>query len=135
MTFKQSFSISAFGSGGEKMTKFERISVNINGDVHEVTFNDRKILDATNIYQMEKELTSLASGENVNQLLLRLGDVEFLSSAALNAFILLNKRVMKAGGKLVISELRPEIHEVFLITGLTTFFTICEDHDAALAAF
>ena len=84
---------------------------------------------------MGNELTSLANEENVNQLLLRLGDVEFLSSAALNAFILLNKRVMKAGGKLVISELRPEIYEVFLITGLTTFFTICEDHDAALAAF
>jgi len=117
------------------MTKFERINVQINGEIHEVTFNDRKILDASNIYQMASELTSLVTDENVRQLLLRLGDVEFLSSAALNTFILLNKRVMKAGGKLVLSELRPQIHEIFLITGLTTFFTICEDLDAALAAF
>ena len=116
------------------MVRFERITVADEAGVAEVTFNDRKILDPLNIHQMSTELTSLVTDHKHLKLLLRCGDVEFLSSAALNALILLNKRVMKAGGKLVLTELRPEIYEVFLITNLTSFFTICDDRIAGLAA-
>lgn len=117
------------------MAKFERIRVVEEGDVTEVCFVDRKILDPLNIHQMSQELTTLVAEQGVQKLLLCCRDVEFLSSAALNALILLNKRVMKSGGKLVITELRPEIYEVFLLTNLTIFFSIFDDRDTGLAAF
>lgn len=121
--------------GVSEMAKFERIQVVEEGDVAEVSFVDRKILDPLNIHQMSQELTSLVMDQGQQKLLLRCGDVEFLSSAALNALILLNKRVIKSGGKMVITELRPEIYEVFLLTNLNTFFSIFDDRDAGLAAF
>jgi anti-anti-sigma factor len=116
------------------MADYDRIKVTSDGDLREVTFVDRKMLDPLNIHQMSTEMTGLI-GEDVKRLLLRCGDVEFMSSAALNAFILLNKRVMKSGGKLVLCEMRPEIYEVFSLTNLTSFFTICDDRETALAAF
>lgn len=117
------------------MAKFERIRIVDEAGVVEVSFVDRKILDPMNIHQMSSELTSLVTEQNHLKILVRCGDVEFLSSAALNALILLNKRVMKSGGKMVLTEMRPEIYEVFLLTNLNTFFTICDDRVAGLAAF
>lgn len=114
--------------------KFERIQVTTDNGIDEVTFCDRKILDQASTQQMSSELASLLKPDGQTKLLLRCGDVEFLSSAALNALILLNKRVEKSGGKLVIAELRPEIYEVFLLTNLNTFFTICDDVESAREA-
>ena len=62
-------------------------------------------------------------------------DVEFLSSAALGKLITLDKKVKMAGGKLKLSNIRPEIYEVFAITRLNKLFTIYDDEGEAVAAF
>ena len=61
--------------------------------------------------------------------------MEFLSSAALNKLIILDKKLREGGGKLKLSNLRPEIHEVFMITRLNQLFDIKEDEKDALEAF
>jgi anti-sigma B factor antagonist len=117
------------------MTVTRRLSVTDVGDVCVVHFVDRKILDEANIQELGQELFSLIEQQGKNNLLLNFSSVEFLSSAALGKLITLEKKVKAHGGKLKLSNIRPEIYEVFKITKLNKLFDIKEDEAEALAAF
>jgi anti-sigma B factor antagonist len=77
----------------------------------------------------------LVEKDRRGKLLLNFSSVEFLSSAALGKLITLDKRVKAHGGLLKLSNIRPEIFEVFAITKLNRLFDIKEDEADALAAF
>jgi anti-anti-sigma factor len=117
------------------MAVHRRIQVSEVGDVTVVRFQDRKILDAANIQELGEELFALVEQEKRKSLLLNFTDVQFLSSAALNKIIVLDKKVKAAGGKLKLCQLLPEIMEIFVITRLHQLFDIREDEQGALAAF
>lgn len=104
-------------------------------DVSIVNFVDRKILDEANIQELGRELFHLVEEEQRKKLLLNFSNVEFLSSAALGKLITLDKKVKKVGGQLKLSNIRPEIYEVFAITRLNRLFDIKDDESDALAAF
>ncbi len=67
------------------------------------------------------------------KIVLNFANVEFLSSAALGKLIGFDKRVKQHGAELVLSNIRPEIYEVFAITKLTKLFQIKDDEADALA--
>jgi len=117
------------------MADYRRLDVSETGDVTVVRFVDRKILDEANIQELGSELFALVERENRKQLLLNFSNVEFLSSAALGKLITLDKKVKAAGGKLKLSNIRPEIYEVFAITRLNRLFDIKNDETEALSAF
>ena len=116
------------------MPEFRRIQTNEVGQVVIVRFVERKILDAMSIQEMGEELFSLLEGDDV-RLLLNFSDVEFLSSAALNKLIILDKKVKGVSGQLKMCHLCPELREVFSITRLNLLFDIKEDESEALSAF
>ena len=105
------------------------------GDVSVVRFVDRKILDEANIQELGQELFQLVEEQHRKNILLNFSSVEFLSSAALGKLITLDKKVKAHGGKLKLSNIRPEIYEVFVITKLNRLFEIKDDEAEALAAF
>ena len=105
------------------------------GDVTVVRFVDRKILDEANIQELGQELFDLVEQEQRSKLLLNFSTVEFLSSAALGKLITLDKKMKAHRGKLRLSNIRPEIYEVFAITQLNKLFDIKDDEADALAAF
>ena len=89
-----------------------------------VRFLDRKIIDAANIQELGDELFGLVEKESRKNLLLNFASVEFLSSAALNKLIILDKKVKAHSGKMRLCNLKPEIYEVFAITRLNQLFDI-----------
>jgi anti-sigma B factor antagonist len=117
------------------MAAHRSLEVSEVGDVTVVRFVDRKILDEANIQGLGQELFQLVEEENRSKLLLNFTNVEFLSSAALGKLITLDKKVKSHGGKLKLSNIRPEIYEVFAITKLNKLFDIKDDESDALAAF
>lgn len=112
-----------------------RIVVNDVGEVSVVRFLDRKIVDSANIEELGEELFSLVEKEKKSFVLLNFEGVEFLSSAALNKLILLDKKVKTAGGKLRFCCLRAEIMEVFSITRLDRVFKIKKTEADGLGEF
>jgi anti-sigma B factor antagonist len=94
------------------------------GDVTLVRFVDRKIIDAANIQELGDELFALVEKDGIKLLVLNFSNVEFLSSAALNKLIILEKKVKAHSGKMRLCNLRPEIYEVFAITRLNQLFDI-----------
>jgi len=117
------------------MAEHQHLDVSEVDDVTIVRFVDRKILDATNIEELGDQLFDLITNGRHKKLLLSFEGVEFLSSAALNKLIILDKKAKTVGGRVKLSDLRPEIREVFVITRLTQLFEICDDQEAALEAF
>ena len=117
------------------MAEYRRIEVNEVGDVTVVRFRDRKIIEDINIQELGQELFQLVDQEHLRRLLLNFSSVEFLSSSALGKLITLEKKVKAAGGDLKLSNIRPEIYEVFTITKLNRLFDIRDDEADALAAF
>ena len=112
-----------------------RIGVANLAGVSVVQFKDRKILDESNIQELGREMFSLIEQDGCQKLLLNFSNVEFLSSAALGKLIALDKKVKAQKGVLKLSNIRPEIYEVFAITRLNKLFDIHDDESDALAAF
>ena len=117
------------------MPEHRRLELSEVGDITVVRFVDRRILDVTSIEELGAELFGLVEQEHRKNLLLNFAGVEFLSSAALNKLLILDRKVKRAGGKLKLANLRREIYEVFVITKLHEVFDIREDENEALEAF
>lgn len=111
----------------------KRIMVTESGGVSVVTFADSKIIDSDEIQELGQELYDLVERDNHRKFVLNFSHVEFLSSAALGKLINFEKKVKGVDGELILTNIRPEIYEVFAITRLTKLFTIKDDEADALA--
>jgi len=116
------------------MAALKRIKVTESKGVSVVTFNDSKIIDEAEIQEFGQELYDLVDREKRKKIVLNFGNVEFLSSAALGKLIKFDSRVKHHDSALILSNIRPEIYEVFAITKLTKLFIIKDDEADALAA-
>jgi len=117
------------------MATHRRIDVSKVGDVTVVKFLDKKILEEAGIQELGSELFALVELDNRKSILLNFTGVEFLSSAALGKLITLDRKVKAHKGRLKMSNIRPEIFEVFQITKLNKVFDIRKDEPEAISAF
>ncbi len=78
-------------------------------------------LDTITSPQLEEELKELP--ENINELILDLKELEYVSSAGLRVFLNAQKS-MSAKGKMVLRNVNEEIMEVLDMTGFTQILTI-----------
>ncbi len=115
------------------MSNFECIDVNESGDVSIVRLVDEKVMDPERVQKLGSEL--LALPEDGDRILINMENVKFLSSAAINKLIVLEKRLRGSGGQIKLSNLCPEVREVFTITNLNSVFDIMEEQDDALSSF
>jgi anti-sigma B factor antagonist len=112
-----------------------RLEVEEIGDVTVVNFVDRKILDEQNIQIIGEQLFSLVDELGRRKILLNFGNVEYLSSAALGKFLTLHKKVQNARGRVVLTNMAPDIYDVFAITRYHKIFYILPDEQSGLQAF
>jgi anti-sigma B factor antagonist len=116
-------------------TQQSRLRVKHVGDVIQVEFLDRNILDEANIQQIGEEIQTLIESRPRPKLLISFSNVDHLSSAALGTLITINNRVRNAGGQLRLSDIDPQIYEVFVITKLNKLFEIHETAADAIKSF
>ena len=104
-------------------------------DVRVVEFTNSKILDEANIAAIQETLNALIDEEQFPKLLLDFSTVDHLSSAALGMLINANNRIKQRNGQLRLSNIKPQIYEVFVITKLNKLFRIFPSRDEAMASF
>ena len=112
-----------------------RLRVKNEGDVTQVEFVDRNILDEGFIQQIGAEIDDIIESQSHPKLLLSFNNVDHLSSAALGTLITIHQKVKEKGGQLRLSDIDPQIHEVFIITKLDKLFEIHDDAESAMASF
>ena len=111
------------------------LNVTRNAGVCIVEFEDRKILEEVSISEIGDLLLDVANSEPNVRMVLSFRNVEHLSSAALGMLITLRSQVREKGGHLKLSNIRPQIYEVFKITKLHKLFDIYDTAAQAIQAF
>jgi serine/threonine-protein kinase RsbW len=76
-----------------------------------------------------------AIADGAAYVLIDFGNVTFLSSTALRSLLLARKDLLERNGELRLCNLRPQVREVFELTGFTQVFAIHSSRAEALAAF
>lgn len=114
------------------MSQFECIELNDVEEVSVVKFTDEKIMDPARIEQLGKELMRLTDSDQKEKVLINFGNVKFFSSAAINKLIVLEKRMRARGGQMMLSNLRPEVRDLFNLTNLDDLFSIEDEQSDAI---
>lgn len=100
-----------------------------------VEFVDRNILDEANIQQIGDEIGALIDAEASPKLVISFANVDHLSSAALGTLITIHNKMKAKQGQLRLSDIDPQIHEVFVITKLNKLFEIHDTSEHAAGSF
>src|SRR3954447_14645750 len=111
------------------------LSVSQQKDIRVVEFTNNRILDEANIKEIGDGLGALIEERPNPKLLIDFATVDHLSSAALGMLINVNKRVKEKNGQLRLTNIRPQIYEVFVITKLNKLFRILPTRAEALTSF
>src|SRR5688572_14095241 len=94
------------------------VSVVNEKNVRIVEFTNNKILDEANIAEIGATLNALVDEGDNPRILLDFNNVDHLSSAALGMLINVNNRIKQKNGQLRLTNIKPQIFEVFVITKL-----------------
>lgn len=106
-----------------------------NGDILTIYINELRLLDEMTIQQVYKEIMSVVEKTQEPNVLIHFGRVSFMSSSALGMLIRIHKKCKEFKIALKLSNISPNIREVFKITGLEKIFEICQDAADAEEAF
>ena len=115
------------------MANTHRIQVNESANISIVQFKDKKILAPETILELGQELFDLVDRDDRKKIVLNFKNVEFLSSAALGKLITFQKKSKRANAELILTNIAPEIFQVFTITNLDKLFQIKDSEADALA--
>ena len=106
------------------LTKGELIELQYNemdNDIRVIKLNGT--LDTIGTGQIETKFTGLCSGNNV-RVIVDLSEVGFLASIGIRLFMLTAKSVYKRGGRMVILNPIPEVHNVLEVTGIPSIIPV-----------
>jgi anti-sigma B factor antagonist len=84
----------------------------------------RTSLDEETIDRIRDQLFALADEGGESDLTLDFSNVEYLSSSALGVLLRLRKKLLTKGLAMSIENLRPHVHEVFVVTRLDRLFNV-----------
>ena len=114
------------------MEQYECLEVDNIDKVAVVKFVDPKVMDPSRIEQMGAELLSILDDEGNEDVVVNFENVSFFSSAAINKLIVLEKHIKARGGEIRLSNLKPEVRDLFSYTHLDELFQIRIDQAAAI---
>ena len=80
-------------------------------------------LDTTNAEQFQAEIAGLFEDPSPD-IELDCTDMDYTSSQGLRIFLMLQKSVSSKGGKMVMTNMKPQVKEVFDITGFSSIIKI-----------
>ncbi|BBO31973.1 hypothetical protein PLANPX_1585 [Lacipirellula parvula] len=116
-----------------RMASPRRLQIAESANISVVHFKDQKIIDPVAIQELGQELFDLIEKDDRKKIVLNFANVEFLSSAALGKLITFEKKAKRTGAQMILTNISPEIYQVFAITNLDKLFKIKDSEADALA--
>ena len=114
------------------MSDFDCIQLDDHAKASVIRFTDEKVMEPSRIEQLGQELLSLAENKSPRNLVINFDNVSFFSSQAINKLIVLERRMKSLGGQILLSNMRPEVRDLFSYTNLDSVFEIHEEQDDAI---
>ena len=88
--------------------------------------------DANNAPDIESEIMTLLAVKPA-KVVLDFSGTDYIASAGLRVLLVVTRNQMKAGGKVALAGIRPQVLRVFEMAGFTSIFTMCATRDEAIA--
>ena len=107
----------------------------VKGEIRIISIDEVRLIDGPALDQCYREIMDVLGKTEESCVLLHFGRVTFMSSSALGMLIRLSKRCKEYKIALKLSNISPDIREVFTITGLDKVFDIHADAAGAMDAF
>jgi anti-anti-sigma factor len=105
-------------------TRYGGLEIEAVGRVTVVTLRYGQVLSGWAVEALGQQLGGLVAGLGGRHLVLNFGNVERLSSAVLAHVVALDREVRRAGGRLALCGLRPELADLLRITGLDRYLEL-----------
>ena len=122
-------------AGAPEADRTPLFSSRIEAGVHVVRFSRADVLDAHYIEQLGDQIYRHLKGVDAPRVVIDLGSVRQLSSAALGMLIALQKVIVdRQGGKIALANVREDLRKVFKITKLDRLMKIHDGTQQAIAA-
>ncbi len=109
-----------------------RITTEVKGNVHIVTFSQNDVLDAFEIEELGNEIKRYVEGIDTPRVVINLAPVAHLSSAALGMLISTKTSCDARGGGVCLANVRDDLKQIFRLTNLHKLLRIHESTDAAV---
>ncbi len=79
-------------------------------------------IDGTNVGDFEETVS--AAADKTNDLVLDLGELDYVSSTGLRVFLTTQKKMRQRGAKVVIRHVKKEVMSIFTVTGFVKLLNI-----------
>ena len=107
----------------------------VKGDVRVIVIDVVRLVDEGMIEQCKREIMEALDTTQEANVLLHFGRVTFMSSAALGMLIRVSKKCKEYDIALKLSNISPDIRQVFKITSMDKILEIHDDAAAAMESF
>lgn len=107
------------------------LSIEKRGDFTVVSITGR--LDTTTAPQLNNELDKV-EGDGARNVVIDCENMDYISSSGLRVLLVHLKKLKGAGGKLLLSNIKDSIKEIFVVSGFTSIFSIYDSVDDAMAS-
>ncbi len=107
------------------------LSIEKRGDFTVVSITGR--LDTTTAPQLNNELEKV-EGDGARSVVIDCENMDYISSSGLRVLLVHLKKLKGAGGKLLLSNIKDSIKEIFVVSGFTSIFSIYDSVDDAMAS-
>jgi len=129
------------GGGEEQVVEVEEVETRENAlldvrkqnEVAIVSFTTSRVLDQSNVQQLGEELDELVEKHGFTKVAMNFEHVNYMSSAVMGKLVSFYKRLQKKGGDLRLSNINPNIYEIFEIMKFDELFEISETEEDAVA--
>jgi anti-anti-sigma factor len=111
------------------------IKHDLKGETRLLIIDEARLLDPPTIDQCYREIVEVLDKVEESYVLLHFGRVTFMSSSALGMLIRVQKKCKEYKVTLKLSNIAPDIRQVFKITALDKILDIYDDASQALEAF
>ena len=118
------------------MSFYNHFTVEHQGDVTEILLANTDYFDVVHYAEFHEELMAFIQTEKPRNLLVRFDDVQYCSTAIVSALLKARHRQVSEGRRVKLCGMNETVRSGIQMLKLEgTVFDICDDEEAALAAF
>jgi len=103
-------------------------------DPHVVCMKSEQLTEDENLEELDQDFIRLVDNQGVKNLVVDLGSVRYMTSAAIGKLIALHRRLGRLEGKLILANLQVAVHDILDTAHLLTYFTVTDTVDDGVAA-
>lgn len=102
------------------------------GNLQFLTLSGR--IDGYSLAHIEKQFIHAIARGNPPEIIVNMQQVDFMDSAALAFLIKIEKRCAASDGKMILVGIPPQVLQIFRLTNLEHYFSICDTEQRAMLA-